>query len=309
MGQRIVILPAGEESDYVQSAVLLTENNPWAKLGRTYEYSYAKVTEPDGNLIVAKQGDTVVGCLLLEMHSTLKAFVRALCVHESCRGKGIGASLLSYAEHMAFQKTANVFLFVSSERGKKFYEANEYECIGIIRDMNITGTHEYLMRKSIGPGEEITYGGLSVLVLDSDAQTLEDAIRFAGEKMHKHGLVRKAYAEKCIEREKTFSTGLPTPIPVAIPHTDEIYVNRNCLCFQRVKKPVAAIELGGTEPVYCPLVVNMGLTGNGMQVTMLGEMMEVLSDESFVTKCMEGSPEEVEALIQNTLGKLILTQA
>ena len=113
--ENVQIILAENELDYEQSAMILTVNDPWAKLGRTYEYSFAKVHEEDGELFVAKDEDRVVGCLLLEMHSTLKAFVRALCVSSENRGRGVGADLLAFAEHRAFKETANVFLFVSLE--------------------------------------------------------------------------------------------------------------------------------------------------------------------------------------------------
>ena len=262
MKEKIRIMRATESADYEQSALLLTVNDPWSKLGRTFEYSFAKVHEPDGELIVAKADNKVIGCLLLEMHSTLKAFVRALCVSSEYRSQGVGADLLSFAEHRAFKETANVFLFVSSERAKKFYERNGYIQVGCLKDLNVTGIDESIMRKTIGPAEEVEYNKMEVVVLDSDADTLEEAIRYAGEEMCKRGLVRDVYAEKCIEREKTFSTGLPTEIPVAIPHTDEKYVNRDCLCFQRMKNPVMAIEIGGTTELPCKMVVNMGMTGS-----------------------------------------------
>jgi ribosomal protein S18 acetylase RimI-like enzyme len=105
---------------------------------------------------VAKDEDRVVGCLLLEMHSTLKAFVRALCVSSENRGRGVGADLLAFAEHRAFKETANVFLFVSSDRAKHFYESNGYKEVGCLENLNITGIHEWIMRKTIGPADEIS---------------------------------------------------------------------------------------------------------------------------------------------------------
>lgn len=301
MAGRIRIMRATDNEDYEQSALLLTVNDPWAKLGRTFEYSYAKVHEPDGELIVAKAEDKVIGCILLEMHSTLKAFVRALCVSPEYRSRGVGADLLAFAEHRAFKETANVFLFVSNERAKKFYERNEYVQVGCLENLNVTGTHEYLMRKTIGPNDEVEYNKLEVVVMDGTAETLEDAIYAAGEVMCRKGLVRDNYAEKCIEREKTFSTGLPTQIPVAIPHTDEKYVNRDCLCFQRMKKPVMAVEIGGTAELPCRMVVNMGMTGSGTQVTMLSKMMEAFQNEAFMEICLNASPDEVKKKVLETL--------
>lgn len=304
MAERLVITQAKEPFEFEQSAMLLTVNDPWAALGRTYEYNYKKVYEADGELYVAKYGMKVVGCLLLEMHSTLKAFVRALCVSKEFRCNGIGAKLLSCAEHRAFKETGNVFIFTSTERGKKFYERCGYEEIGCIRDLNVTGVHEHLMRKTIGPNQEISFKALEVIVMSTEAETMEEAINLAGAEMHRRGFVSKRYAQKCIERERSFSTGLPLEIPIAIPHTDEEYVHRNCLCIQRVKKPVSFIEMAGTEPLPCQMVINMGLVGAGSQVTMLSKMIEVLQDANFVDVCLHGSEQEVCRIVIDNLGNL-----
>lgn len=302
--ENVQIILAENELDYEQSAMILTVNDPWAKLGRTYEYSFAKVHEEDGELFVAKDEDRVVGCLLLEMHSTLKAFVRALCVSSEYRERGVGSDLLAFAEHRAFKETANVFLFVSSERAKNFYESNGYKEVGCLENLNVTGTHEWIMRKTIGPAEEVEYNKIEVVVLDGNGQTIEEVIRNAGDAMYKKGLVRDVYADKCIEREKVFSTGLPLETPVAIPHTDEKYVNRDCLCFQRLKHPVDVVEMGGIESLPCSLVINMGMTGSGTQVTMLSKMMEVLQDEDFINTCMTASKDDVKKVVFEKLGNL-----
>lgn len=306
MKERISIGLAKEPVEYEQSAMILTINDPWAALGRSYEYSYAKVCEEDGELYVAKRDDKVIGCLLLEMHSTLKAFIRALCVVQEYRSQGVGAKLLSFVEHRVFRETANVILYTSTERGKRFYERNGYVEIGCLENLNKTGVHEHIMRKTIGPNEEIDFNKLEILVLDGDSPDLSGAIRTAGEEMYKRGLVSKSYAEKCIEREVSFSTGLPTKIPVAIPHTDELYVNRNCLCFQRMASPVEAIELGGVNPLSCRMVINMGLVGQGAQVTMLSKMMELLQDDEFMDVCLHGTKDEVIEKVQSELGSLMI---
>ena len=38
--ENVQIILAENELDYEQSAMILTVNDPWAKLGRTYEYSF-----------------------------------------------------------------------------------------------------------------------------------------------------------------------------------------------------------------------------------------------------------------------------
>ena len=76
------------------------------------------------------------------------------------------------------------------------------------------------------------------------------------------------------------------------------------LCFQRLKHPVDVVEMGGIEPLPCSLVINMGMTGSGTQVTMLSKMMEVLQDEDFINTCMTASKDDVKKVVYEKLGNL-----
>lgn len=146
----IKIRRAQNEEELKACAELFTDNDPWKKIGETYEYNYDKVHSPGTEVYVAMDNDRVAGCLLLEMDSTLKAFVRGLVVSEEYRSKKIGSALLKHIEERVFSETKNVFLFCSSERGHRFYKANGYEEIGVIKDLNQPGMHETIFRKTIG---------------------------------------------------------------------------------------------------------------------------------------------------------------
>ena len=99
----IVIRRTDDEKELQECARLFTENDPWKKIGETYEYNHEKVHSGDAEVYVALDGDRVVGCLLLEMESTLKAFVRGLVVDENYRSRKIGSKLLRHIEERAFK--------------------------------------------------------------------------------------------------------------------------------------------------------------------------------------------------------------
>ncbi len=46
----------------------------------------------------------------------------------------------------------------------------------------------------------------------------------------------KLFMNACIEREKEYPTGLPSEVPVAIPHSKVEGIKDNCVCFLRLKK-------------------------------------------------------------------------
>lgn len=148
----IYVKRADSEEEYVRSAEMLTENEPWKSLGRSYDYSVAKVREPDGELFVVYVEEKIAGCILLELHGVLKGFIRSFCIDAKFRGRGIGAKVIGFAEKYILQQTPNVFVFAAStnEGAIRFYKNQGYKQIGLIEDFIETGSDELLFRKTIG---------------------------------------------------------------------------------------------------------------------------------------------------------------
>ena len=63
------------------------------------------------------------------------------------------------------------------------------------------------------------------IALTGDAENWEEALRICGKALVNKKYVGQDFIEACVNREKIFPTGLPTVIPVAIPHaaSDEVY--------------------------------------------------------------------------------------
>ena len=144
---------------------------------------------------------------------------------------------------------------------------------------------------------------VNVIVVDGEAEDYEEAIRCGAGAMLRDGFVKSSFADACIEREKIYPTGLPTPIPVAIPHTDAEHVKEDCVCFLRLHKPVAFTRMDMDESIDCRLVVNMALGSGKKQVTMLAVLMKLLQNETLVTQCMERPGAEVRKMLEQKLNK------
>jgi ribosomal protein S18 acetylase RimI-like enzyme len=144
------------KEDYERSAALLTDNDPWLKLGRTYDYSMAKVRDHESELYIARINDKIAACLLLEMHGQLKGFIRAICVDPVFQGRSIGSKMIALAEKRVFKESPNLFIMVSSfnTRAKKLYERLGFLEVGLLKDYVVKGSDEYLLRKTICPSEE-----------------------------------------------------------------------------------------------------------------------------------------------------------
>ncbi|QNN53867.1 PTS sugar transporter subunit IIA [Nocardioides mesophilus] len=91
------------------------------------------------------------------------------------------------------------------------------------------------------------------------------------------GYVHESFTEALLERERSFPTGLPTPLPSAIPHTDTVHVVRPALAAALLSDPVGFAEMGGSgREVAAELVVLLLVDEPGAQVEVLGRLLKVL---------------------------------
>lgn len=92
-----------------------------------------------------------------------------------------------------------------------------------------------------------------------------------------HGFVRPSFGPALIAREEAYPTGLPTPVPVAIPHTDAEHVLRPALAAALLDPPVAFREMGGADrEVPVRLVVALMVTDPASQVGVLSVLIGAL---------------------------------
>lgn len=154
--EKLRIKRAETEEEYHQSAVLLSENDPWLSLGRTYDYTMGKVRESEGELYVVYSGEWIAGCILIEMKGNLKGFIRSFCIAPEFQGGGIGGKVIRYIENLIFQKYPNVFVFAASfnEGAIRFYERHGYTRIGVLKDYEVSGCDEIMFRKTTGPSND-----------------------------------------------------------------------------------------------------------------------------------------------------------
>ena len=154
--QELRIKRAGTEAEYHQCALLLSENEPWVSLGRSYDYTMGKIRDARGELYVAYCGEDIAGCILIELQGNLKGFIRSFCIAPSFQGMGIGGKVIRYIEKLIFEKYPNVFVFAASFNSGaiRFYKSHGYEEIGVLKDYEIQGCDEIMFRKTIGPSND-----------------------------------------------------------------------------------------------------------------------------------------------------------
>lgn len=107
--------------------------------------------------------------------------------------------------------------------------------------------------------------------------TAGDVLRAVSGLAVEQGYVRASFLDAVVARERLFPTGLPTPLPVAIPHADAEHVVRPGLAAVTLDPPVDFGEMGGSgEVVAVRLVVVLLVDDPGAQAGLLSRLVAAL---------------------------------
>ncbi len=126
------------------------------------------------------------------------------------------------------------------------------------------------------------------LAVDGHAENWEEAITACGAVLKSEGCIGDDFSKACIEREKEFPTGLPSEIPIAIPHskTDDIYCNAVCLL--RLDEPVSFFRMDCEDsPIETNLVMNLAIKGNDDHVIFLQRLIGIVTDTEKMKTCLD----------------------
>ena len=116
-----------------------------------------------------------------------------------------------------------------------------------------------------------------------EANTAQQALEKIAPWGDRTGLFKSTWLEAVIKRELEFPTGLPTLIPVAIPHTDSVHVNADGVGFFKLKNPIEFGEMGSLdEKVYVKMILPLLITNPAEQVDLLMGVIGALQDADFL---------------------------
>jgi ribosomal-protein-alanine N-acetyltransferase len=134
-------------------AEMMASSEPWIFFGRTFEQCLARITNPSGEVWVAREGGVPRGFIILVLQGAFVGYIQVVCVAADARGSGLGSRLVRFAEERIFREFPNVFLCVSSinPRARQLYERLGYALVGELDDYLVRGHSEFLMRKSVAP--------------------------------------------------------------------------------------------------------------------------------------------------------------
>lgn len=125
-----------------------------------------------------------------------------------------------------------------------------------------------------------------LVLLDADVETAEDCIRLMAGLFEKYGYVKPGYGDAVVEREKGYPTGLPGKgLNIAIPHTNNLLVNKPGIGVLIPKKPVKFCMMGLKENVLdCSVIIPLVIQDSHRQIGMLKKMSKIIRDGELLTR-------------------------
>ena len=115
-------------AEYLQM-VNLRDNLLRRPLGLTYSHDEL-IKEIDDTLIVCTEDDKILGCCILTKLDNNTARLRQMAVANNLQGKGIGASIINFAENIARDKGYKKMILHARDTVIGFYEKFGYAVNG-----------------------------------------------------------------------------------------------------------------------------------------------------------------------------------
>ncbi|MDQ0205092.1 PTS sugar transporter subunit IIA [Pectinatus haikarae] len=141
------------------------------------------------------------------------------------------------------------------------------------------------------------------LVIEGSAKNAEDAINICGEVLYKAGIVGREFGKKCWIRECNYPTGLPTVIPVAIPHCKDDEIKKNAICILRLTNPVIFRRMDDDQEIIeTKLIINLAIKESQNHLKILQNLMTFLNDEEQVSTCQSMSANELIVHLTKRIG-------
>lgn len=128
-----------------------------------------------------------------------------------------------------------------------------------------------------------------------------EAIELAAWPLLEMKMVKESFVAAVLEREKTFPTGLPTSIGVAIPHTDSKHVIDEGISIVTLKMPVAFRGMGNPkEIVMVEIIILLAIKNPAKQLGILQKIITIIQNKEMLGKIKAAEePEKVYNLIRS----------
>lgn len=121
------------------------------------------------------------------------------------------------------------------------------------------------------------------------APDAETVLRVLAGRLEDGGAVGPGFTAAVLARERAFPTGLPTPVPAAIPHADAAHVRRPGIAVATLARPVPFGAMGGAAgaEVAVELVVMLALGDASEHLAALQRLMSALGRAEAVRELVD----------------------
>ena len=141
------------------------------------------------------------------------------------------------------------------------------------------------------------------LVIHGKADDCDQAIMMCASALCEKGIVDENFGRLCVERERSYPTGLPTEIPTAIPHVKADGIKENSICLLRLDEPVTFHRMDDEEEtVETDMIFNLAIKDPNEHLQVLQNMMEFLNDEEALGKCRELPEAVLKEYLEEKIG-------
>jgi galactitol PTS system EIIA component len=139
-----------------------------------------------------------------------------------------------------------------------------------------------------------------IFVVEKNVDNWEEALKCTGKTLYENNCVVEEFAEKCIERERSYPTGLIETIPVAIPHASKDYVREQAICCLRLEKPVKFHSMEDWDmEVNVRYVLNLALLDDSEHIKIITRVIRSLKDPQFLVKMDNCNPDQLKTLLED----------
>lgn len=139
--------------------------------------------------------------------------------------------------------------------------------------------------------------------LNLEFENADELLRYLSDVLVDKKLVKPEFAQKILEREHRFPTGIEMDeFGVALPHTEVQYVNEDSLLIATLKSPIEFGLMGMDEKSRMNLIIMPLLSGHERHLEVLSEISMLLSDFSLLKRLAEATTKaEIITLLNENL--------
>lgn len=141
-----------------------------------------------------------------------------------------------------------------------------------------------------------------LIFVNIELKNSKEVIKLLGGALIKNKYVKNDFVKAVIEREKQFPTGLDTPIPIALPHTDANFTLKKGFAIATLKHSVTFKSMGGSGKILpIRIVLIPVLTQKSEDNIIFYELLKKCRDSKMAHELLKcNSSEEIKKILTKT---------